>query len=277
MRLGTSSPLKHASPAEWADNQIRLGCGSVVFPVQSNEPEEKILEYRKAADNAGLTIAEVGIWRNALSPDPEERKKNLDYCVEQLRLADRIGARCCVNVAGAFGPIWDGAYKSNFSGEMRLEIIRMVREIIDRAQVKNTYFTLEPMPWMVPTGPDDYLRLIEEVDRDRFAVHMDMVNMINSVERYFNIEEFIDECADKLGGMIKSCHVKDVHLSEAFTLRLEECAPGCGEFPIRYYAEKMNRIDGEMPMILEHLDSDEDYTGYMAYLKEELDGLYKTF
>ncbi len=25
MRLGTSSPLKHNSPDEWADNQIRLG------------------------------------------------------------------------------------------------------------------------------------------------------------------------------------------------------------------------------------------------------------
>ncbi|MDC7292327.1 MULTISPECIES: hypothetical protein [unclassified Butyrivibrio] len=31
--------------------------------------------------------------------------------VLQLRLADFVGARCCVNVAGAFGPIWDGAYK----------------------------------------------------------------------------------------------------------------------------------------------------------------------
>lgn len=191
-------------------------------------------------------------------------------------MADFIGARCCVNVAGAFGPIWDGGYRENFSEEARRETVRMVREIIDRADVKHAYFTLEPMPWMIPTGPDDYLKLIEEVDRERFAVHMDIFNMVNSADRYFFAREFVEECADKLGDRIKSCHLKDVHLSEAFTLRLEECGPGDGEFPIRYYAEKMHEIDHDMPMILEHLSTDEDYLKYLAYLKEELHGLYKT-
>lgn len=276
MRLGTSSPLDHSSAEDWAANQVKLGCGTVNFPVSSDEPEEKIIAYKNAADKAGLTIAEVGIWRNALSPDPDERRKNVDYSVNQLRMADFIGARCCVNVAGAFGPIWDGGYRENFSEEARRETVRMVREIIDRADVKHAYFTLEPMPWMIPTGPDDYLKLIEEVDRERFAVHMDIFNMVNSADRYFFAREFVEECADKLGDRIKSCHLKDVHLSEAFTLRLEECGPGDGEFPIRYYAEKMHEIDPDMPMILEHLSTDEDYLKYLAYLKEELHGLYKT-
>ena len=85
------------------DNQIKLGCRTVVFPVQSNESESRIIAYKDAAQKAGLTIAEVGIWRNALAADPAEREGNMDYCVEQLRLADFVGARCAVNVAGAFG------------------------------------------------------------------------------------------------------------------------------------------------------------------------------
>ena len=275
MRLGTSSPLKHSSPGEWAENQKDLGCSAVVFPVQSNEPEAKVISYKEAADKAGLMIAEVGIWRNALSPDPDERKKNLDYCVEQLRLADYVGARCCVNVAGAFGPRWDGGYRENFTKEARRETIRMVQDVIDRADVKNTFFSLEPMPWMIPTGPDDYLQLIQEVDRDRFAVHMDVINMINSVDRYMFPEDFVDECARKLGDRIRSCHIKDVHMGDEYTLRFEECAPGCGEFPIRHYIEKMNEIDADMPMILEHLDSDDEYRKYVTYLKEISDGLYK--
>ena len=198
MRLGTSSPLRHNSPEEWAEKQVNLGCTTVVFPAQSSEPEDVILGYKKAADDAGLTIAEVGIWRNALASAPEERKANLDYCVEQLRLADFLGARCAVNVAGAFGPIWDGGYKENFSKEAFDKTVAMVREIIDRADVKNTYFTLEPMPWMIPTSPEDYLRLIEEVDRDRFAVHLDVINMVNSAERYFYAEEFIYKCAEPI-------------------------------------------------------------------------------
>ena len=268
MRLGTSSPLRHSNPSEWADNQVKLGCSTVVFPVQSNEPKERIDAYKDAAEKAGLTIAEVGIWRNPFI--------DTDYCVEQLKLADYLNARCAVNVAGSFGPIWDGGYKENFTKEAWDKTVATIQTIIDRADVKNTYFTIEPMPWMIPTGPDEYLKLLEAVDRDHFAIHMDIINMINSAERYFHPEEFVDECFSKLGERIRSCHIKDVHLNGKYTLQLEECAPGQGEFPLRHYVTKINETDLEMPVILEHLSSDEDYIKYMGYLKEELNGLYKT-
>ena len=66
MRFGTSSPLSHESAKEWAEQQIALGCGTVVFPVQSDEPVGKIDSYKNAAEGFGLQVAEVGIWRNAL-------------------------------------------------------------------------------------------------------------------------------------------------------------------------------------------------------------------
>ena len=276
MRLGTSSPLSYGSAEDWAKKQTELGCSAVVFPVQSDESESRICEYKAAAEKHGLMIAEAGIWRNALAADPEERRKNIDYCVEQLRMADFLGARCAVNVAGAFGPRWDGHYRANFTDDAWKQTVRMIQDIIDRANVRNTYFTLEPMPWMIPTGPKEYLRLIEMVDRDRFAVHLDIINMINSAERYFCAEEFIDECIGLLGGKIKSCHIKDVHLKEEYTFQLEECAPGKGEFPLRHYASRLNELDSDMPLILEHLNTDEEYIKYMGYLKEELHGLYKT-
>lgn len=127
---------------------------------------------------------------------------------------------------------------------------------------------------MIPTSPSEYAKLIEAVDREAFGVHMDVINMINSADRYFHPEEFIDACADILGGRIRSCHIKDVHLDSRYTIRLEECGPGDGEFPLRYYATRMNEIDPDMPVILEHLHTDEEYIRYMDYLKKELDGLY---
>lgn len=274
MRLGTSSPLSHSSAEEWAVNQIELGCTAVNFPLSCCDPLERIDEYKSAAKKHGLMIAEVGIWRNALAADNDERRKNLDYCVEQLRLAEYLGARCAVNVAGAFGHRWDGHYKANFTEEAWAQTVSMIREIIDRADIKHTYFTIEPMPWMIPTGPKEYLKLLELVDRDRFAVHLDGINMINSADRYFNCEEFIDECIDTLGKYIRSCHIKDVHLREEYTFQLEECAPGEGEFPLRYYAQKLNDLDEDMPLILEHLNTDDEYLEYLGFLKEELDGLY---
>ncbi|MBQ5331459.1 MAG: sugar phosphate isomerase/epimerase [Oscillospiraceae bacterium] len=275
MRLGISSPLSHSSPEEWAEKQTDLGCTAVVFPLSCNDSEEKIKAYKKAADEKGLMIAEVGIWRNALSSDPDERKRNIDHSVGQLKLADSLGARCAVNVAGSRGKRWDGGYRDNFSDEVFELTVKTVREIIDRAEITNTYFTLEPMPWMIPTGPEEYLKLIEAVNRERFAVHLDIINMINSADRYFSPEKFTDRCVSLLGDRIRSCHIKDVHLKEEFTLQLEECAPGMGEFPLRHYAEALDKADCEMPVILEHLDSDEEYITYFNYLKEELNGLYK--
>ena len=270
MRLGIAAALAHTTPEEWAEKQKSLGCRAVVFPVDSNEPESKITAYKEAAEKADLMIAEVGIWRNVMCQDPEERKRNLDYSVEQLRLADYVGAKCAVNIAGAFGPRWDGPYKENLTAQSRRKTIDSIRWIIDQANVKNTYFTLEPMPWMIPTGPEDYLKIIDEVERDHFAVHMDIINMINSAERYFNAEQFVDHCADMLGNRIRSCHIKDVHLSEILTFRLEECAPGRGEFPLRHYVTKMLEIDPDMPVILEHLSTDEEYISLLGYLKNLL-------
>lgn len=99
---------------------------------------------------------------------------------------------------------------------------------------------------------------------------------IQSNEPKEKIDAYKDECAAKLGKHIRSCHIKDVHLDSRYTLRLEECGPGDGEFPLRHYAEKMHEQDPDMPIILEHLDTDEQYIKHMNHLKEVLNGLYKT-
>ena len=116
-----------------------------------------------------------------MSLDEEERKANTEYCVKQLKLADYLNARCAVNVAGAIGPRWDGHYKANFTEETWKMIVSKTQEIIDKAEPEKTFFTLEPMPWMFPTGPEEYLRLIGDINREKFAVHLDPINMINSV------------------------------------------------------------------------------------------------
>ncbi len=273
MRLGISSALAHTSPEDWAQKQEALGCRAVVFPLNCEEDPDRIEAYAEAAREHDLMIAEVGIWRNPLSPKAEEAEQNLRYCVDQLKLADRLGARCCVNIAGAFGEIWDGYYRENFGPVAMQKTVDCIREILEKADPKQTCFTIEPMPWMIPTGPEQYLELIDRVGHPQFGVHMDLINMINSAERYFEPEAFADHVFDLLAPQIRSCHIKDVHLAQEFTFRLEECAPGQGEFPLRYYMEKAHAADPEMPVILEHLNRDEDYIKYFEVIREEANGI----
>lgn len=268
MRLGVSTSFTHSSPEDWLEKNKNLKLKSVVFPVSFDADESLIQQYAKLAVENDITIAEVGIWRNTLSADSDERKKMTEYAINQLRLADKIGAKCCVNVAGTpHGLRWDGGYRKNFDAQTRKEIIRMVRTIIDEASPVNTTFSLESMPWMVPTGPDDYLQLIDEIERDAFSVHLDFINMINSAERYFFIDEFMDECLEKLGNRIVSCHLKDIKLLDDYTFQLRECAPGEGVLDTKKYIEKLNALNPEMPVIIEHLNSDEAYVESVKYVQ----------
>lgn len=268
MLLGTSSSLKHSTALDWADRHRSLGLGCVNFPVDFNAGEEKYLAYMDAARKAGLVIAEVGVWRNTLAADPYERSKNIEYAVGQLQMADRIGAVCCVNVTGTpYGPRWDGGYRGNFSDELWDMAVRMIREIIDTARPRHTKFCIESMPWMIPSGPDEYVRLIENVDRAEFGVHLDVVNMITSPKRYFFNDDFLDECFAKLRGQICSCHLKDIRLKEEYTFQLEECACGEGSLDINRYIRLAEEENPAMPMIIEHLRGDEQYIAGIEYVR----------
>lgn len=271
MRLGLSSPLAHETAGEWAAKMKELGCGCVNFPLDFTAPENQIADYVDAARANGLVIAEVGIWRNVFAIDPQERREARERAEGQLRLADAIGARCCVNIAGTWGgPVWDGGYRENFSGECWDRTVEYIRELIDTVRPKNTEFSIEPMPWMIPTGPDEILELCEAVDREAFGVHLDVVNMINCPERYFFSDEFLEECFDKLGNRICSCHLKDIRLREELTFQLEETYCGNGTLNIEKYIRLMNAVDEDMPVLIEHLETDREYLDSFSYVRERL-------
>lgn len=271
MLLGISSPLQHTSPEAWAARHKALGLRAVVFPVSHEAGEETVRAYRQAADSAGLCIAEVGVWRNTLAADPDERRKWIRYAIGQLEMADGIGARCCVNVIGTpYGPRWDGGYRENFREEVWPAAVRMIREIIDGARPLRTKYCIEPMPWMIPGSPDECLRLIEAVDRPAFGTHLDVVNMITTPRRYFFNDAFLDECFSKLRGTICSCHLKDIRLRPEYTFQLEECACGAGTLDLERYARLADAEDPQMPMIIEHLDSDEAYLASIRYVQARL-------
>ncbi|MFP3154196.1 sugar phosphate isomerase/epimerase [Lachnospiraceae bacterium ZAX-1] len=270
MRIGLSASPKHNTPIEWAKKNKELGCGTVVFPVDYRAEDAMIDAYATAAKENNLMIAEVGVWRNPIAPLKEVRTEGLDYCKRQLELADRLGANCCVNVSGSMGERWDGAYKDNFSRQTWSKMVKSIQEIIDSVHPKNTYYTIEPMPWMYPTGPDEYVRLLEDVGRDRFAVHMDIFNWITTPKKYFFQEEFMEECFEKLGKYIKSCHIKDVLLQQEFTIMFQETKCGEGNICLEKYALLANQYNKNMPMIIEHLHSETEYLQSLEYVKTRL-------
>jgi len=258
LRLG--GPVSGFSdPESWIAALRRRGYTAAYCPLSGEEDPAVIEAYLKAAEEADIVIAETGAWSNPLSPDEDERISALRKCKRQLALAQALGARCCVNISGSRGRNWAGPHPLDLTAETFDLIKDTIREIIDSVKPTHTYYALETMPWMYPDSADSYLRILEAVDRTAFAVHFDPVNLISSPQRYFKSGKVITDFVSKLGSRIRSCHGKDVLLSEEPLVHLREVRPGLGGLDYRTLLQELDSLDPDTPLMLEHLNSDEEY------------------
>ena len=267
MRLGISAAFPHSSPEEWAKLHREAGLEAVVFPLSWKAAVSDIDRYAEAARRADLTIAEVGAWCNPMDPDPGKREQNRLHCRRQLELAEYIGAACCVNISGADGEVWDGSYAGNYSEKMYDEIVCFLRDMLDAVKPVRTKYTLEPMPHMLPDSPGSYADLLRDVDRPGFGVHVDIVNLLVSPRVYFNDRSLIDETFTLLGDRVCSCHIKDAILDHGLTVSIRETECGTGGLDLSYYIKAADKIDPELPMIIEHLHDLSSYKKAIAYIK----------
>jgi sugar phosphate isomerase/epimerase len=266
MRLG--GPIFHPfdSPQAWAQQVKQLGYRAAYCPLKPGADEATIAAYAQAAREADIIIAEVGAWSNPLSPDKVERARAVELCMQSLWLAERIGAACCVNIAGSRGPVWDGPHPANLTPETFEMIVATTREIIDAIKPTRTCYTLEAMAWMYPDTPENYVRLIQAIDRPGFAVHLDPVNMVSSPQLYYDNTALIRECFARLGPWIRSCHAKDIILGNRLTVHLDEVRPGLGGLDYSTFLSEASRLPQDVPVMLEHLASEEEYAQAAGFI-----------
>jgi sugar phosphate isomerase/epimerase len=259
LRLGGPAFGKFEDPDAWVRLIKSLGYRAAYCPLGHNEKDDVVKACADAAKKADIIIAEVGAWSNPISPDEETRRKALTKCRESLALADRIDAKCCVNISGSRSSArWQGPHPDNLTDETFDMIVETTRAIIDEVKPTRTHFTLETMPWAYPDSADSYLRLIKAIDRRRFAVHFDPVNLVTSPQRYFRNAELIRDFFKKLGPRIKSCHAKDILLQSKLTTHLDEVRPGLGGLDYAVFLRELSKFP-HTPLMLEHLKGPEEY------------------
>src|SRR5450432_1787245 len=160
VRLGGPIFLNSDDPRELAREHRRLGYSAAYCPTAKSTETERIRAIRDAFAAENVVIAEVGAWKNMLDPDAATRRANLDYVTERLALADAVGARCCVDIAGSFNPkYWYGMNPRNLSKEFLDATVQNCRHVIDAVHPTRTRFSVEMMPWSIPDSPDSYVAL----------------------------------------------------------------------------------------------------------------------
>lgn len=269
VRLGGPVFLKSDDPGVLAREHRRLGYSAAYCPQAKADGTVRVRAIEKAFAAENVAIAEVGAWVNMLDPDLEKRRANLQYVVERMALAEAVGARCCVDIAGTYNAkVWFGPHPKNLSQEFFDATVENCRHVIDATKPKRSRFTIEAMGWSLPDGPDSYLKLIKAVDRPAFGVHLDVCNVINSPERFYRNSEVIADCFRKLGPWIISCHAKDLAWIVELNVHFQEVIPGRGEVDYRTYLNELSRLPLETPLMLEHLKTGEEYEEGAAYIRK---------
>ncbi|MGV3490562.1 MAG: sugar phosphate isomerase/epimerase family protein [Devosia sp.] len=245
-------------PVALARAHREFGYGAAYVPVSLLGADAQTLAaWERAFAAEDVMLAEVGIWRNLIDPDPAKRRAELDYAAQWLSRADAAGARCAVSFIGSFATgTRYGLDPRNLGPEALEAAVETARYLIDTVKPKRAKFALEMMQATIPDSADSYLELISAVDRPAFAAHLDPVNLVMTPRTYFDTGALIRECFAKLGPWIVSCHAKDITLHETAALHLDEVQIGEGNLDYRTYLTQLSRLP-DVPLLLEHLKPEE--------------------
>jgi len=267
MRLGGQVFIADKNPESWSQALIAAGFRATTCPVNRDEELPQLQDYVREAEKLDIIISEVGAWSNPISKDETEKQSAIAHCITRLQLAEEIGARCCVNIAGSRGTKWDGPHPDNFSDETFELIVDTARQIIDDVNPSRTVFALEMMPWIFPDSADSYLQLIEAIDRPAFGVHFDPVNIICSPRTYYRNGDLIRDFIHRLGPYIRNCHAKDVLLQDKLTAHFDEVIPGQGMLDYVVFLKELNKLHPDTPLIIEHLHTNEEYAQAAGFIR----------
>lgn len=269
IRLGGPVGGGAIDPEALALAHRKLGYRAAYCPGIPVSDAARIKATAEAFAKHDVVLAEVGRWVNLLDADEAKRKKNLENVTDGLALAEAIGARCCVDIAGSFNPTsWFGPHPDNFSPKFFDAAVENARKIIDAVKPKRAKFCYEMMGWAMPETPDRYLQFIKAVDREAFGVHLDPCNLINSPEKFYRNTDLLNECFDKLGRWIASCHAKDLTWDIEMNVHFREVRPGTGTLDYATFLKRLVALPHQPPLMMEHLPNAEEYDKARQYIFE---------
>jgi len=238
----------------------RLGYRAAYCPNVSLDDQARIKDISRAFARHDVVIAEVGRWCNLMDADPAKRKANLKTVTEGLALAEAVGALCCVDIAGSFHPdVWYGPHPDNLTRTFFDAAVENARKIIDAVKPGRAKFCYEMMGWAIPDSPDAYVALLKAVDREAFGVHLDLCNLVNSPVRFYRNAALVNECFDKLGPWIVSCHAKDLVWDIGMNIHFREVPVGRGQMDYTAYLRGLAALDHEAPLMIEHCANEREY------------------
>ena len=245
------------------------GLSAAYCPQVAVADHERIRDIREAFAGEGVLLAEVGGWRNMLHPDAAEATRERQRMAEYLAIADEVGALCAITCIGSPGGPGQGSHDAfNFTPEAFDAAVENARWLLDTVKPRRARFVYEIYPFSVADSPANIRRLLDAVDRPRFAAHMDLVNLVNCPRLYYDNASLARECVRLFGDRIVSAHAKDLAMREEVSVIMHEVRPGHGAIDYRTYLRVLHELPQVVPLMLEHLPTQSEYDRGADYIRQ---------
>ena len=241
LRLGGPVFIKSEDPADLVRLHQEMGFSAAFVPPFRDTARRH--DAIAALAQADIIIAEVGAYGiNILDTNESVRERNIGTIKERLRFADEIGALCCVIQGGTVeAGSWGAASGDNFSKEAFDGTVAAIHAVLDDVKPRTAKLVIETSSHRLPDGPEEYLELLKAVGRPAFGVHFDPANLASSPRRCLRSGDFMRHCFALVGPHIICAHAKDVMLSQAASVHIDECPAGQGQIDYHTYLQELAR------------------------------------
>jgi sugar phosphate isomerase/epimerase len=235
---------------------------------------EKARTIRDAFRDANIEIVAISGYTNLISPDPEKKRKNIDYVKTLLKFAREFGTPYVISETGTYEPSSDWVFhERNATEEAFQEIKAVIEELAEFAYTHDAVFLVENYVNNVIGSVDQLLRLFREVDHPGLGLLMDPTNYFNG-SNIKNVDAELHRIFNALGDKIKIAHAKDIKQAESneekhaaidavesHTFRgagdVELPAAGLGVLNYELYLKLLSKRHPNIPIIIEHLDEED--------------------
>jgi len=214
-------------------------------------------EIAGAYRSAGVSIHSMGVYTNLIHPDPAERKANLAYFEEMMKVGGRMGVRAFITEAGHYHPPKPApGVEHHYRQAVWKTMVATGKELGKIAARHEATVLIEPSYRSFFASAKRTRVFLDEVGSARLRVLLDPANLIELND----LEEMFDQLADR----IDCLHAKDWKLHGEHGV-----APGQGDLDYAKILALAARRTPKAPVIVEYVGAD-TYKQALAHLRAAL-------
>ncbi|HEX2033350.1 MAG TPA: sugar phosphate isomerase/epimerase family protein [Chloroflexota bacterium] len=220
-------------------------------PAKAHRVRDLLAEY-------GLRMYQaIGYRPPLIHPDEAVRREAVKVLSAAVRLTKELGCRGTHTGPGSLSPrgAWS-PHPYNWTAQAKDQLIKSLREVAPVAEECGVYLGMEGHVLVTLNSAATMAEVLGAVDSPMVRCDLDPVNWITH-ETVYHTGPAVEAMADTLQGFIIGGHAKDVTIEDRLVIHVSECAAGTGLLDYETFLRRIEALDPEFPLVVEHCTSEE--------------------